>query len=138
MTEQATMLGDLTTASKCFTIDDIKREKYWISRVKEILKQQTRLSLRHRRSESKEVQQLLRQEAKLFESDDDALYLKNKERHQIVLPHTLKKTAYRELHTNMVHLGVDRTLQLIGERFYQPKMGKEIGHFINHQCQCVR
>lgn len=39
------MLNDLTAASKYFTIVDIKkgqREEYWISRVKQILKQPTR------------------------------------------------------------------------------------------------
>lgn len=42
--------------------------------MKEILKQPTRLSTRYRRSESKEVKQLLREEAKFFIGDDDVLY----------------------------------------------------------------
>ena len=44
--ELTNILDDLTTASKCFTIDNIKkgqRAEYWISRMKEILKQPTRL-----------------------------------------------------------------------------------------------
>ena len=41
--------------------------------MKEILKQPTRLSLRHRESKSKEEQQLLRQVAKLFIGDGDVL-----------------------------------------------------------------
>ena len=88
--EQTNILDDLTTANKCFTIDDIKkgqRVEYWISRVIQILKQPARSSFRHRRSEPKEIQQLLRQEAKLFISDDDVLYRKNKEQHQVFLPH---------------------------------------------------
>ena len=48
--------------------------------MEEILKEPTRLSPRHRRSESKEVQQLLWKEAKLFISDDDVLYRKNLQR----------------------------------------------------------
>ena len=46
--EQTNILDYLTTANKCFTIDGIKkgqRVEYWISRVKEILKQPARLSL---------------------------------------------------------------------------------------------
>ena len=65
--EQTNILDDLTTANKRFTIDDIKkgqRAEYYISRVKQILKQPARLYPRHRRSKSKEVQLLLRQEAK--------------------------------------------------------------------------
>ena len=60
--EQTNTLVDLAAANKCFKIDDIKkgqRSDYWISRLKEILKQPARLYCRHRRSESKEVQQLL-------------------------------------------------------------------------------
>ena len=106
--------------------------------VKEILKQPARLSPRHRKSESKKVQQVLRQEAKLFISDDDVLYRKNKEHYQVILPHALKEAVYRELHINMVHPGANRTLQLIRERFYLPKMEEEVRHFINYQCQCVR
>ena len=71
--EQGNILDDLTTANKCFIIDDIKRgqrTEYWIFRVKKILKQPARLSVRHR-SKSKELQQLLRQKAKLFISDND-------------------------------------------------------------------
>ena len=109
--EETNILDDLVTANKCFTIDDIKegqRAEYWISKVKEILKQPARLSSSHRRSESKKVQQLLRQEAKLFIRDDDVLYLKTKEQHQVVLPHALKEAFYRELHINMAHLGAHK------------------------------
>ena len=38
----------------------------------------------------------------------------------------------------MAHLGAGKTLQLIRERFYWPKMEEEVRHFINHQCPCVR
>ena len=106
--------------------------------MKEILKQPARLSPRNRRSESKEVQQLSQQEAKLFISDDDVLYHKSKEQHKVVLTHALKEAVSRELHINMAHVGADRTLQIIRERFYWPKMEEEVRHYINHQCPCVR
>ena len=98
--EQTNILDNLTTGNKCFTIDDIQkgeRAEYWIPRVKEILKQPARLSCRNRRNESKEVQQLLRQESKLFISGD-VLYRKYNEQHHVVLPHALMKAVYRELH----------------------------------------
>ena len=139
--KQANILDNLAITSKSFTIDDIKKgqkREYWISRVKEILKQPTRLSPRHRRSDSKEVQQLLWKEGKLFISDDDVLYHKNKEQHQMLLPHALKEAVYRELHINMTHLGADKTLQLIRERIYWLKMEEALRHFINHQCPCVK
>ena len=128
--EQTNILGNLTTANKCFTIEDIKkgqRAEYWVSRVKEILKKPARLSPRHGRRESKEVQQLLWQEVKLFISDDDALFRANKEQHQVVLSHTLKE-----------EVDTYRTLQVIRVRFYWPKMAEEVRHFINHQRPRVR
>ena len=60
--EQTNILDDFIIANKCFTIDYTKkgqRAEYWISRAKEILNQPARLTARHRRRESKEVQQLL-------------------------------------------------------------------------------
>ena len=56
------------------------------------------------------MKQLVRQGTKLFISDDDVLHRKNKAQHQFVLPHALKEAVYRELHINMTHLGVERTL----------------------------
>ena len=44
--EQTNILGNLTTANKCFTIEDIKkgqRAEYWVSRVKEILKKTSKV-----------------------------------------------------------------------------------------------
>ena len=38
----------------------------------------------------------------------------------------------------MAHIGADKTLQLIRESFYWPKMQKEVRNFINHQCPYVR
>ena len=45
---------------------------------------------------------------------------------------------YKELHMNMVHLGADRTLQLIRKRFYWPGMEEEVRYFISNLCTCVR
>ena len=38
---------------------------------------------------------------------------------------------------NMGHLGIDRTMQLIRERFYWPKMEEDVRYFINYLCPCV-
>ena len=48
----------------------------------------------HRRSEPREVQ-LLRKKIKIFISDDDVLYCKNKEQLQIILPHAIMEAVYR-------------------------------------------
>ena len=38
----------------------------------------------------------------------------------------------------MDHLGVDRLLDLAGERFYWPRMQRHIEHHIGHACHCVK
>ena len=49
-----------------------------------------------------------------------------------------KEAVCKELHMNMRHLGVDRTLQFIKDRFYWPKMEEDIRYFISNICPCVR
>ena len=48
-----------------------------------------------------------------------------------------KEAVYKELHINMGHLGADRTLQLIRERFYWTRMEEEVHYFISNLCTCV-
>ena len=50
----------------------------------------------------------------------------------------IKRQCAKELHMNIGHLGADRTLQLIRERFYWPKMEEEIHYFISNLCTCIR
>ena len=38
----------------------------------------------------------------------------------------------------MGHLGKDRTLQLIRDRFYWPKMEGDVTHLVTKVCSCVK
>ena len=38
----------------------------------------------------------------------------------------------------MGHLGVDRCMQLIKDRFYWPVIGSDISHFITKACSCLK
>ena len=38
----------------------------------------------------------------------------------------------------MGHLGYERTLELIRERFYWPQMNDEVKHFVGKICKCVK
>lgn len=38
----------------------------------------------------------------------------------------------------MGHLGVERTLDLICERFYWPRMHQDVEHFVTKVCVCVK
>ena len=59
-------------------------------------------------------------------------------RQQLVLPSKFKPLVYNELHVNMGHLGVERTLELIKERFFWPKMENDVRYFVSKVCPCVK
>jgi len=54
---------------------------------------------------------------------------------QLVVPHTLREEITRELHSGALegHLGVDKTVSKIKERFYWPGMFQEVDQWI-HTC----
>lgn len=45
---------------------------------------------------------MLKQEGNLFINDDNVLYRKSKEQHQIILPHAFKEDVCRGLHINIL------------------------------------
>ena len=88
---------------------------------------------------SKEVRGFLRDFEKLFISKDDSiLYRTTAERTQLVLQRKVVPLVFTELHVNMSHLGKDRTLQLIRDRFYWSKMEDDVTHFVTKVCSCVK
>lgn len=61
-----------------------------------------------------------------------------KKREQCVLPNMYREEVLHRLHNDMGHLGVDRTLTLIRERFFWPFMAQEITQYITRRCTCVK
>ena len=45
---------------------------------------------------------------------------------------------YVELHVKMGHLGSGKTVELIKEHFYWPKMTEDLNHFLTKLCACVK
>ena len=76
----------------------------------------------------------------LLVGSDNILYrkIKGKDDKQVVLPSRLKPLVYKKLHVNMGHLGYDRTLELIRDRFYWPQMNDEVKHFVGKIYKCVK
>jgi len=54
---------------------------------------------------------------------------------QLLVPHTLREEIMREFHSGALegHLGVDKTVSKIKERFYWPEMFQEVDQWI-HTC----
>ena len=88
--------------------------------------------------ESPEVRQYLHKMSRLFVRKD-RLLCRNIEAHeQAVLPKSLRRLIYKELHENMGHLGPERVYQLSKDRFYWPFMKNDIEHFIHNCYRCVK
>lgn len=55
---------------------------------------------------------------------------KTNTRTQLILLAKYKQHVLRELHDNMGHQGLDRTMSLIRERFYWPRMNYDVDHYV--------
>ena len=91
-----------------------------------------------RKRELSETQLLLHELENLSLDKDGVLRRHKGARTQIIVPKQLHPLVLKELHENMGHLGVDRTLDLAKERFYWPRMQRDIEHHIGHACHCVK
>ena len=56
---------------------------------------------------------------------------------QVVLPSKFHHIVYVELHEKMAHVGVEKVLDLAQQRFYWPRMSKDIEHYIQRKCRCI-
>ncbi|XP_019221791.1 uncharacterized protein LOC109204700 [Oreochromis niloticus] len=87
---------------------------------------------------NKEIAALAREKQKLHLDEDGLLYRKTLSRTQLLLPKKFHSLVYKELHEDMGHLGVERVLALIRDRFYWPHMQKDVEHYITQVCSCLK
>lgn len=84
------------------------------------------------------TRKLLREWPKLDVGKDGLLRRICGEHLQLVLPREFHPLVYKELHQDMGNLGAERVLQLARERFYWPYMQRDITHFVNRVCSCLK
>lgn len=94
--------------------------------------------LRGREDRRDDITILARERNKLYVNDDGVLYRKSVARAQLVLPAAFHQLIYKELHEEMGHLGVERTLSLIRDRFYWPHMQRDVDHYVTKVCSCLK
>ena len=117
-----------------------QEEENWIKTVKDTIRNKNSLDKKTISSNSFQLKGLMREFKHLLVGTDNILYrkIKGKENKQVILPSRLKPLVYKELHVNMGHLGYERTLELIRERFYWPQINDEVKHFVGKICTCVQ
>lgn len=90
------------------------------------------------RRESPELRTLVREWSKLEIKQDGTLHRRSQSRCQLVLPKVYHPLVLKELHQEMGHLGSERTLNLIRDRFFWPKMQQDVEHFVTNVCECLK
>lgn len=84
----------------------------------------------------------LLREWKRMELINGVLYRKrqnaNTTTYQLVLPRELRELVLKSLHDDMGHFGVERTLDLVRDRFYWPRMSSTVEEKIRTCEWCVR
>ncbi|KAL0158954.1 hypothetical protein M9458_047030, partial [Cirrhinus mrigala] len=90
------------------------------------------------RSEGKEARGLMREKARLYLDEHGLLFRKTAIRNQLILPRKYHELVYKELHQDMGHLGAERVLNLIRDRFYWAHMQREVEHYVTRVCSCLR
>uniref|UniRef100_A0A672GGI4 Gypsy retrotransposon integrase-like protein 1 n=1 Tax=Salarias fasciatus TaxID=181472 RepID=A0A672GGI4_SALFA len=84
---------------------------------------------------------LLNKEASRLVIQDDLLHRKVEKEgatvNQLVLPQQYIDMVLRSLHDESGHLGVEKTLKLVRDRFYWPKMGTEVEQYIKNCGRCI-
>ncbi|TKS84065.1 Retrovirus-related Pol polyprotein from transposon 412 [Collichthys lucidus] len=108
-----------------------------IGKVMEMKGKGTPLLEEDREKVNAHTRRLLREWGRLH-IEDNLLYRKSAGRRQLVLPATYKQTVLTQLHNNMSHVGVEKVLSLVRERFYWPFMKKEIEEYVTRKCPCIK
>lgn len=131
---------DAEVATHLATVDlkTAQNDDPTISRVIALKLANTFLSPLQRKQEDIKVQQLLREWSKLQLGTDGVLYRSSSLARQVVLPARLRQQVYRELHEDMGHLGSERVIDLVRERFFWPHMKQDIIHYVTKVCHCLK
>ena len=88
--------------------------------------------------ESFQFNKLWRELPKLKLRSDKIIYRKGHKNNQVILPSRLKPLVFKKSHTDMGYLEYDRTLELIKERFFWPKIYDDVEYFVTKICKCIK
>ena len=96
------------------------------------------LTIQDMRRASPAVPSLLRECKKFVVGENGILRRRSGPNLQLVLLQKFHRTVYGELHEEMGHLGKERAFHLARERFYWPRMKRDVEHYVTHVCRCIK
>ncbi|PIK40747.1 hypothetical protein BSL78_22409 [Apostichopus japonicus] len=97
-----------------------------IGKVLEYMEKGTKPTYKERKDEDPDVRALLNKWGELIVTTEGVLKRVTANREQLILPSKYKSMVLKQLHNEMCHVGVERTLDLVRERFYWAHMAKEV------------
>ncbi|CAI5668147.1 unnamed protein product [Oreochromis niloticus] len=115
-----------------------QRQDPVIGKMYESVVQNKRPTTQEIKTESTEFKALAREWSKLKIREDGTMFRETRHKKQLVLPSVYHPLVLNELHKQMGHLGSERTLNLIRDRFFWPKMQRDIEHFVSNVCECLK
>ena len=131
--------GDATVCS--LTRDNIRKaqdQEDWIKKLKDVKEFQKNITTADVAKESFMFKRLWHELPNLELSSDKILHRKGDENNQVILPNRPKPLVFKELHSDLGHLGYDQTLELIKECFFWPKMYDDVKYFVTKICKCLK
>ena len=131
--------GDATVCS--LTRDNIRKaqdQEDWIKKLKDVKEFQKNITTADVAKESFMFKRLWHELPNLELRSDKILHRKGDENNQVILPNRTKPLVFKELHSDLGHLGYDQTLELIKERFFWPKMYDGVKYFVTKICKCLK
>ena len=87
---------DSLTATKCFTINDLKKgqqSKHWIVQKKNIVTENAISTLTEKKKKAADVQKLLKEQSKLSINENNLLSRKSTAYHEIIYPYRYKEAV---------------------------------------------
>ena len=109
-----------------------------IARIQRYLSLGRQLTKHDRDDANTEVKALMREWNLLLLGEDGILRRKCGNNLQIVLPQKYHAQVFKHLHHDLGHLGPERVTHLARQRFFWPKMQRDIEHYVTNVCRCIQ
>lgn len=113
-----------------------QREDKTVGEIMRLKEKMTVLTNDIRNTVTKTTRKMLQEWDKLH-FKNGLMYRQTGERQQLILPAKYKETVLKHLHDNMGHIGTERVLALVRERFYWPYMKRDIESYVTRKCRCI-